>query len=132
MTDETFACIDCGKVEKVNHEGATGYANVAQGLICYACCAERDKKEMIEKGRITLYLTCEPAHVKYRSCRGKVTNWPGTLVFPCATKTGNHNIARVRYDCWFKGPDGYWWHGVQCGDNTQLCHCRRTNKMAHG
>ena len=32
------------------------------------------------------------------------------------------------YDVWFIGPDGKEWHGVQYGDLTQVCHCRRVGK----
>jgi hypothetical protein len=42
--------------------------------------------------------------------------------------TGRHNIAGVRYDVWFRGPDGHVWWGVQYGDMTQICHCKRTKE----
>lgn len=57
-------------------------------------------------------------------------NWPGSLEFRCWTRTGNHNIARTRYDVWFYGPDGYIWYGVTYGEDTQLCHCKRTKKKS--
>lgn len=127
-----FHCSRCEQDKPVPGEGGTGYAIDESGvLICYQCCADLDRQYMIEHGRITLYLICEPAHYakkpQGRKTTGEVTNWPGTLRFPCHTRTGKHNIAGVRYDVWFRGPDGYEWYGVAYGDNTQICHCRRTN-----
>lgn len=82
---------------------------------------------MIETGRATLYLTVTSGVISsYRSAtHGKITNWPGSLSFPCIVRKGRHNIARVRYDANFAGPDGNRWHGVQYGDNTQIIHCKR-------
>lgn len=55
-----------------------------------------------------------------------IGNWSGGLSFPCITMhKGSHNIARVRYDVTFRGPDGKQWRGTTYGDNTQICHCRR-------
>ena len=73
---------------------------------------------MTEHGRIMLYLS-----------NGEVMNWPGTLRFPAHVRKGRHNIAGSRYDVWFAGPDGFQWHGVQYGDNTQICHCKRTKQV---
>jgi hypothetical protein len=111
----------------------TGYGENSEGeIVCYSCCGELDKEEMIKTGRATLYLNCEPAHYakhpEGRKMAGEVTNWPGTLRFKCHTRYGKHNIAGVRYDCWFVGPDGFEWHGIKYGDNTQLVHCRRTKR----
>ena len=100
---------DCG-------HGGAGHGTDAQGkTFCYACCAERDKADMIRTGRATLYLTDKA-----------ITNWPGSLRFDFGeVRVGRHNIAGKRYDAWFRGPDGAAWHAVQYGDNTQICHCRR-------
>jgi hypothetical protein len=111
-------------------EIGTGYAiDKDNNKVCYSCCAEQDKQFMRDNGKITLYLTCEPAH-KIKEPQGRLTvgtvsNWPGTLKFKCHTRIGSHNIAHVRYDCWFIF-EGYYWHGVTYGDNTQICHCKRT------
>lgn len=129
-----FRCGDCGEVKPVQTEGGTGYGYTERKPfakpICYDCCGKRDQEQMIKDGVATLYLTCEPvskSQSRYgRKTKGTVSNWPGTLSFPCYTRTGSHNIAGVRYDCWFTGPDGYEWHGVSYGDNTQICHCKRT------
>lgn len=112
---------------------SAGYAtNKDNDRICYRCCGIMDKEIMRTEGKITLYLTCEPASNEKnpagRRTLGKVSNWCGTLEFVCHTSTGKHNIARVRYDCWFPF-EGYWWHGVTYGDDTQVCHCRRTKDV---
>ena len=143
MTTKTFTCSRCqNELPIPAAPGGTGYALDDDGeKICYDCCAELDKQWMLAHGKIALYLTCEPAskarlhgrpftsataNICGRKTAGEVTNWPGTLRFPCHTRTGGHNIAGVRYDCWFTGPDGYEWHGVTIGDNTQICRCKRT------
>lgn len=100
-------------------------------IICAPCCGEVDRLAMIETGRAVLYLNSIPtsdcmAGQPWNTRRGALSNWPGTLEFKTtAFKVGRHNMARRRYDVWFIGPDGKEWHGVQYGDNTQLCHCRR-------
>lgn len=132
---DTFTCKICRLEKPVQTNGGTGYAVDNQGQkVCYACCAYVDRQEMVKEGRIVLYLTCEPAYfVKHplgRKTRGTVSNWPGTLTFNCHTRTGKHNIAGIRYDCWFTGPDGYEWYGVGYGENSQIVRCQRTKKKA--
>jgi hypothetical protein len=143
-----FKCAKCGLVKSVQASGGTGYGYMPgdNRPVCYLCCGDLDREVMLRDGKITLYLTCEPvskalwkgraytaatlAFGPGRSTLGKVSNWPGTLEFPCYTTYGKHNIAGVRYDAWFTGPDGFEWHGVTYGNNTQVCHCRRTKKKA--
>lgn len=128
-----FRCYECKQVKPVQTSGGTGYGADNSGrLICYACCGERDKRDMIKTGRATLYLT-QPEHSgpslrldSYGpSGHAQVTNWPGTMRLNAYVRRGFHNIARYRYDAWFTGPDGKPWHGVTYGDNTQICHCKR-------
>jgi len=98
--------------------------------VCYACCGEHDKASMRGTGKAVLYLT----HDAFDTCTiaqydnwrdGKITNWPGTLSIPCRVKRGSHNIARWRYDAWFKF-EGKQWHGTCYGDNSQIIHCKQT------
>ena len=113
--------LDCGHPPSPHLSCTTGYGlNPIDGKrSCYKCCAAIDATYMKEKGRIALYLT-----------ESGVTNWPGSLSFPVLARTkGGHNIAQSRYDVWFRGPDNFIWHGVQYGENTQICHCRRTKKQ---
>lgn len=130
MKIHKFTCSKCNQQKTHESDTTTGYGVDKSGnKICFQCCAEDDKKHMEQNNRITLYLTCEPAH-KIKSEHGRnrvgyVSNWPGTLKIPCTTTVGRHNIAGVRYDCWFTDHSGNKWHGVQYGDNTQLVHCRK-------
>lgn len=128
----SFLCA-CGHTVVADGVG-TGYANLKGKTLCYACCAEVDKAQMISTGRTMLYLThhadgkqhgnfandCAPAKPVWT-----VSNWPGTLKISAYVTVGRHNMAGKRYDAWFTGPDGKQWHGVTYGDNTQICHCKR-------
>lgn len=114
---QTFTCSECGAEKEVQTNGGTGYGEYQGRKVYYACCADIDREKMKETGRAVLYLDGIQ----------QLTNWPGTLRFPVRySKAGNHNMTGSRIDVWFQGPDGKEWHGVQYGDNTQLCHCKRT------
>ena len=121
----TTEILECGHPESEHSSFTRGYGTDEHGKRhCYACCAERDRASMIETGKATLYLTVESE--SRDGFGGKVTNWPGSLVFRTGrVHKGRHNIAGTRYDAWFKGPDGKEWHAVQYGDNTQIAHCKR-------
>lgn len=128
MAKHICHCQDCGrkKTHKTPHGfGGTGYGILPGGKkVCYECCAVRDKAEMIETGKAVLYLAGS-MEAGYR-----VTNWPGTLsILVKFHKRGRHNIAEIRNDVWFVGPDKSWWWGVQYGYNTQICHCRRIKNV---
>ena len=88
--------------------------------ICYSCCAENDKECMRVYGKNTLYLVKDFKNDWY------IQNWPGTLKIRAGIiKVSHHNMAGKRYDTWFNF-DGYQWHGVTYGDNTQICHVKKT------
>lgn len=133
MRAKKVTCDRCGK-ECIPEGHTTGYGRTHNGeIICFACCAELDKQIMDRDGKIALYLTHDPIPPTFipgfvKSWNGRVTNWPGTLVFPCRVKRGKHNIARTRYDVWFTDHNGNPWYGVQYGDNTQICHCRKLTR----
>jgi len=117
--------MNCDKCKKeiIATKTSTGYGtnHLTGEKLCYECCAEQDKQFMKDNGEMTLYLSIE-------GTQAKVTNWPGTLSIPCTSyKIGRHNIAGKRYDVWFVFDD-YFWHGVQYGDNTQICHCKKTKQ----
>ena len=118
-----FTCSVCRSTFPVRTEGGTGYATKANGRakICYACMADVDKKTMQIHGnsrRLPLYLEGD-----------KVTNWPGTLSFKVLGRSsGRHNMAGTRDDVWFRGPDGFIWHGTRYGEFTNICHCKRTRR----
>ena len=127
MSEHRFVCADCGE-EKIhvnpNGFGGTGYGIVREGgvekTVCYDCCGKRDRADMSATGRAILYLTEGPDGAL-------VANWPGTLKFRVRyKKAGSHNIARRRVDVWFNDCEGREWHGVQLGDFSQICRCRRS------
>ena len=128
MRQHEFNCDECGK--HIVHESnlTTGYAiDQQQRKICFQCCGKRDRQSMIDMGHsrhLPLYLTATDG-------KGEVTNWPGTLRFPVTHHRNNrHNMGGTRHDVWFAGPDGHVWHGVQIGEQTQVCHCKRTKERA--
>jgi hypothetical protein len=118
-----FTCSMCGKTKPVQTSGGTGYGRDRQGKVfCYDCAADLDKKEMRTHGSITLYLTGDSKGVM------RVSNWPGTLVFPALNVTVSRASAyggyinRVDADFVFEGRI---WHCIQKG-NMDLCRCRKT------
>ena len=110
---KTTICSQC-------HRNTQEYGLTRTGaVVCYACCADLDRAQMHETGRITLYLV-------QRSERWVVTNGPGTLEYRVRERRqGRHNIAGRRMDVWFTDDMGQPWHGTQYGEWTQICHCRR-------
>lgn len=122
-----FQCKQCHHIIELQKNGGTGYAlNNSNELICYSCCGENDRQRMIDNKKIVLYLvTYKDDFLKYL-----VINWPGTLRIPIRkVKIGKHNIAGTRTDVWFVF-NGYWWHGVNYGDNSQICHCKQTKERS--
>ena len=116
------AVCDCGHPPALTDGIGTGYGERHGQTYCYNCCARIDRQEMQRTGKATLYYDGT-----------EVTNWPGTLRFHLTyASTGRHNIAGKQYHVWFNGPDGFVWHGVQYGEWTQVCHCRRTRRVARG
>jgi hypothetical protein len=123
-----------GHVESPHSDFTRGYGTDEHGnRSCYACCAEADKKYMREHGRITLYMTLEKVavaewheNIGTKLRKGTITNWPGSLSIPIyQLSKGRHNLAGTRYDVWFDF-EGAAWHGVRYGEDTELCHCKRT------
>lgn len=99
-----------------------GYAlNINNEKICFFCCGELDQETMRKDGVINLYFTHgEDEH-------SMISNWSGSFKTWCIYLIGDHNWRLKRYDVWFTF-EGYWWHGVTIGDNTQVCHCKKTKK----
>ena len=126
MSEHKFMCADCGEHIVHTDSVTTGYDIGRDGKkVCYACCAKRDIAEMRDTGRAVLYLTVA-GPTTAAPLWPVVTNWPGTLRIPVKSRRiGRHNFAGSRTDVWFDGPDGKRWHGVQLGENSQICRCRR-------
>ena len=116
--------LDCGHTPSPHSAATTGYGTLPDGKrICYACCAERDRADMIATGKATLYLVGNVRHV---------TNWPGALAFAVLERRiSKHGggFGSQRTDAWFHGPDGYVWHAVNRGDND-IARCKRTKEKA--
>ena len=139
-------CYTCGaELPKPPHTGGSGYGSdngqraldysgfdvtlkpgeyvTRSRAHCYDCCANKERARMIETGRATLYLVNSQAGI---GRAWTVQDWAGRLCFPAHGRTkGRHNMARVRYDVAFTGPDGKPWRATQYGYNTQIAHCRR-------
>ena len=135
----------CGASEPITEHPAAPILKKGETLeqspaVCFTCCAIDDKSRMIETGRTTLYLSHTSGADLYSDSHGarrkafgryidcELSNWPGSLKMKGRAHIGHHNMARVRYDVTFTGPDGKQWRGTQYGDNTQICHCRRLSK----
>ena len=121
MATTTMELLDCGHYPGAHEACTTGYGRDAEGLTyCYDCCAQRELTSMLTTGKATLYLTLKDG-------KHTMTDWPGHLSFPVMEfRKGKHNMARVRYDVYFRVPsNGSTWHGVKYGDMTQLVHCRQ-------
>ena len=118
---DSMEVLDCGHPPSEHSSFTTGYGTFNGKRHCYDCCANNEKKWMIEKGRTALYL------MQYDDKPWEVTDWSGKLRFKVTSRrVGRHNWGLKRYDVWFTGPDGRLWWGVQYGDNTQLVHCKAT------
>lgn len=130
----SFWCDQCHNIKTAN-KGEIGYGIDTNGdKICYDCCGVMEAQQMLKTGKIMLYLTCTNKSRgamttnDFDAWREKnyVSNWPGSLKIKLnGLNIGRHNIAGKRYDVWFTFK-GQQWHGVTYGDNTQICHCKRT------
>lgn len=130
---EAAAAVEQGCCERCGAQYApkgitTGYGVYEnhQGKVerlCFACCAQVDRAEMILTGRAILYLTKDEG-----GCRWKISNWPGSLRFaPHEVKVRRicAGFCRVeRRDVWWWYEGELWWGRGQ-GDND-LIRCRRT------
>lgn len=122
MTTTVFFCDNC-KTEKTHTNSlTTGYGvNDKDEKICFECCGKLDAQHLMSMSigdKYVLYLTKNDN--QYR-----LTNWPSSLEIPVyGVKEGRHNMAGKRYDLWFQFKNNHY-HGVQYGDNTQICHIKR-------
>lgn len=100
---------------------------------CYECSNAILIEQLLEDGRGVCWLTCpqtRPGHGLFLSDCKLIHALP--LPFRILSAwTGHHNMAGVRYDVNFTIPgDKYVWHGTTYGNNTEICHLRRTKRLA--
>jgi hypothetical protein len=118
----------CGKAERIaSHVDAPalkkGESLERSPAVCYACCAENDKRDMIATGRAVLYLVDSQASAGRHY---SVQNWPGSLSIPVnagGARRSRNNFGAQRTDVWFTFA-GATWHGVNLGD-SQILRCKR-------
>lgn len=128
LKTSTFQC-ECpdhkgDRTVTVEHYGfTTGYGIDSENRkCCHQCCADMDRKTMLETGKIGMYLT----HTKRDNSRNgwEVSNWPGSIRFAAFGYSKSHLAAFGGYiereTAHFIGPDGYeWWIDVrgdmECG-----------------
>ncbi len=126
-------CYDCHKeIVPPDARAAVGTGSTrmlrADGAhyICYPCCAERDRADMIETGRFIGYLIsgCGSMDVPRR-----VTNWPDSLSFRVRDfRRRKHNWFGIQQMyVWFYGPENRVWLGRQVGD-TDCIRCKRLKR----
>ncbi len=112
---------DCGHLATPTTV-SPGYGRTADGkTICFACCAENDKKQLLETGKLSGYIS------KNDAGQWRFTNWPGSLSIPVHSfRFSWHNFAgkNGRMDFWFRF-EGANYHGVQIGNNNQIARVKR-------
>jgi len=118
---ENFLCSTCKQTLPVQTNGGTGYGRLPDGsLVCYHCIGIQDGHALAnaKKGEKFIY------YLSSRDGVHEISNWPGTFrQLVGHIVKGKHNMARVRYDFWFRFSNRKFW-GVQYGDNTQIAHIR--------
>lgn len=128
MQDTRFTCSVCGTSIQTDGIGiTTGYGtNDAGEKVCFPCCAAQDEAWMREHGRIDLYLVGS----KNTRTGLEVTNWPGSLRLEVKRyAVSKHNFRCFRNDVWFDF-DGFEWHGIQIGERSEVCRCKKTKRAA--
>lgn len=120
-------CGQCGAPFYRNVKSpTTGYGiRSRDGMrICFACCGDNDRADMIRDGKATLYLIAD----RKSSAGYAVTNWPGSLRMPCFGASpfrhpwASRHTPGVSVD--FVGPDRLMWHGRNCADHD-IIHVKR-------
>jgi hypothetical protein len=133
--DQTLC--DCGHYATCDGLG-TGYGIDAKGVkTCYTCIGLADRKELIETGKQTGYLSMKHriydglGTIRYGRGHdamedGTYGNWPGTFTIPIRgvnAKRSVNNFGAERIDFWFTFEGRKYW-GVNIGDN-QVARVRR-------
>ena len=140
----TFRCSRCRAVKPVpSGTVGTGYAmhGTARRKVCYACCADLDRRWMERHDRMLLYMHTDEAFTEAERLHQLglrtepdptstywiiLTNWCGSLrIKPHSSGVGSHNWGLRRTSVWFRDHLGSEWHGYHIGRHTQIVHCRK-------
>lgn len=111
-------CSQCGN-PFVSTGIGTGYGvdPKTNKKICYKCCGDNDAN-MLKNSKIG------DKFCFYWS-KGKISNWPGTLVIePTYVRVNRHNWGLRRTDVWFTFEGQNFW-GYNIGDNSEILHIKR-------
>jgi hypothetical protein len=125
-----FDCFGCKDHFVIHDELTTGYGIKQFGKrkvkLCYDCIAKAETGRMLIDGANVMYLTKDQAGQMW------VSNWPASLKFVVYySKQSRHacfGYNNKRHDVWFVGPDGFTWHGIQRGNNNDICRVKRTKQ----
>jgi hypothetical protein len=113
-------------------KGDDTVAHTPNGHLCYDCSALTDYEFMLKYGKISLYLTIREVGAAALYQSATISNWPGTLKFPCGqVRLGNHNMAGTQINTWFAGPDGHLWWARKVGDSHDIAMCRKTKDLSY-
>jgi len=120
--ENNVICSVCGKeITREKDSILTGYGiDKDNNKVCFACCGERDKKDLIETGKMFGYLAKDEQGNYFG-------NWPGSFKIRVGyIRKSNHNFAgrNGRRDFWFSF-NGCNYHGVNIGDNE----CARVKRV---
>lgn len=138
MITKELVCAYCAETiaqSKIGNGASGGYGRDKDGnKVCFACCADLDRAAMRRDGKIVLYLSGVSPKIRKGFCVNaawSISNWPGSLKFQPfgqSVKVSQTNWRLDRYDVWFVF-EGYIWHGVSVGNDSELLHCKRTKEQ---
>jgi len=116
---EKVLCSVCGK-EVIPEEFSSGYGEDKNGnKICYSCCAELDKKELRENGKLRGYFY-----------NNEFTNWPGSFKIPITYyKKSVNNFGAIRTDFWLTW-EGNHYYGRHVGNYSNLATIRKIKRKS--
>jgi len=118
---KTNVCSICKKeiVPPPNNCGTGFGVTKDAAIVCYSCCGEQDKKQLLETGIFRGYYS-----------KGCFSNWPGSFkVNVYSSKQSYHNFCgrNGRTDFWFT-LEGQNFHGVHIGSNNDCATVKRVKK----
>src|SRR5690606_2163633 len=101
-------------IEPTNDKFTCGFGRDSKtnAIVCYTCCADRDRETMRKNGKIALYLTTD------KDGKYQIVNFPSSLKLKVLNSSqGKHNIAGTVTTVWFKFENTNW-IGKQYGNSS--------------